>query len=243
MLLPDHAAAVRRKLASSTRPAENGCIVWTRALFGGGYGKLKTTVRGESRVFAAHRAAWMLDRGDIPTGMFVCHSCDNRSCVNIAHLFLGSQRVNMRDAAVKRRIRNAVLTPTQAVAAYRASASAAAVAAKLGVSEHVVHAIRAKKSYATFTENAVKDSLPLHRVRAVTSVRAPVKRLTTTEVTDIYTATSGVLALAAKYNVSYQTVRNIRRGRMYASITRALVSGKRPAAVAAGRLARSTEQA
>lgn len=61
--------------------------------------------RKDGKIQLAHRAAWMKYFGPIPAGMNVCHHCDNRRCVNIAHLFLGTQRDNMRDASNKGRLR------------------------------------------------------------------------------------------------------------------------------------------
>jgi hypothetical protein len=57
----------------------------------------------------AHRIAWELTNGDIPKGMFVCHHCDNRRCINPAHLFLGTATDNMQDAARKGRVAKAGL--------------------------------------------------------------------------------------------------------------------------------------
>lgn len=51
----------------------------------------------------AHRAAYLLCVGNIPDGMFVCHSCDNPRCCNPKHLFLGTQQDNVDDCVAKGR--------------------------------------------------------------------------------------------------------------------------------------------
>lgn len=50
-----------------------------------------------------HRAAYLLCVGEIPDGLFVCHSCDNPLCCNPRHLFLGTHQQNVDDCVAKKR--------------------------------------------------------------------------------------------------------------------------------------------
>lgn len=75
------------------------CIEWKGSKDTGGYG-LK---RKSGKLYKAHRLAWIEKNGEIPSGLFVCHKCDNPACINVEHLFLGTHSDNMRDMYSKGR--------------------------------------------------------------------------------------------------------------------------------------------
>jgi len=77
-----------------------GCWEWCGSLRTDGYGQMSDRNR---RSKAAHRFAWFATYGEIPEGMHVLHKCDNRICVNPAHLYLGTHADNMRDRSRRSR--------------------------------------------------------------------------------------------------------------------------------------------
>jgi hypothetical protein len=74
------------------------CWPWRGAVSRGGYGLVRSSVSA-----TAHKVAWVLTYGPIPSGLFLCHRCDVRRCCNPKHLLLGTNAENMRDRWLKGR--------------------------------------------------------------------------------------------------------------------------------------------
>lgn len=78
------------------------CWLWTASTKNTGYGQFGIKTK-KPRTRYAHRVAYELTYGKIPSKLFVCHKCDNPLCVNSKHLFLGTNKDNMQDAKRKGR--------------------------------------------------------------------------------------------------------------------------------------------
>lgn len=97
----------------------------------------------------AHRASWVIHRGDIPSLMCVLHKCDNPPCVNPDHLFLGTELDNVRDMIAKGRKKppritypRRILTDAQIVEIRASSETNRTLADRYGVTRLTISSVR-----------------------------------------------------------------------------------------------------
>jgi hypothetical protein len=124
-----------------------GCWLWTGSC-------KKTSGYGDVRIgyknVLAHRMSYAIHRGEIPDGQCVLHKCDNRSCVNPGHLFLGTYKDNAEDRERKGRGNQlsgeahprAKLTLLDVAEIRASSAPSRALGRKFGVDKAIIQRIR-----------------------------------------------------------------------------------------------------
>jgi hypothetical protein len=93
---------IERFWSKVDRRGDNECWNWKASKHWKGYGYINLSIP-KKNVYS-HRFSWVLHYGDIPDGMFVCHKCDNGSCCNPQHLFLGTDTDNKMDMWSKNRL-------------------------------------------------------------------------------------------------------------------------------------------
>jgi hypothetical protein len=131
---------------------DSGCWVWSKAKAASGYGVAK--VGGKTAY--AHRLSFRAFKGE--PGEQICHTCDNRECVNPDHLFSGTNADNVADMLAKGRNQrgsthwNAKLADEDVLEIYASQHLQADLAAQFGISQATVSAIKNGKAWEHVTE-------------------------------------------------------------------------------------------
>lgn len=100
-----HSDIVRERIDKRKVFLENGCIITT-------YAQMKTNNRTDASINGkktyTYRHVWELENGPIPKDKQINHHCDNGACINIDHLYLGTQADNVKDMHRRNRVVNTI---------------------------------------------------------------------------------------------------------------------------------------
>lgn len=120
------------------------CIEWQGGMDKDGYGKVSVW----NSTFRASRLAYLLFYGRDPGEKLVLHRCDNTRCVNPRHLFVGTQKRNIRDMDSRGRRTAAKLTWAAVRFIRRSSKSAKELAVQFNVTRSCIYHVRLKLTWA-----------------------------------------------------------------------------------------------
>lgn len=141
----------------TAQPNERGCRLWLGAKDNFGYGQLMCLRDGMKRPIKAHRLAWEIAKGLVPSGLYVCHRCDTPACVRVEHLFLGTHADNQADKVAKGRQERGIahgmakLTDDQVRAIRADMRLQRIIAAEYGIAQARVSEIKSRKSWSHVT--------------------------------------------------------------------------------------------
>lgn len=149
---------MERIAAKTKRNQETGCLEWTGSTDAHGYGQIKVPDgNGGWRGGRPTRIVWEVTYGPIPPGKSVCHHCDNRLCLEPAHLFVGSNAENMAD-------RNAKERQARGERQWRATLTAPKVLTMRAAYAHGVHPVTLARAFDV-SESAVSAVIHRHTWR------------------------------------------------------------------------------
>jgi hypothetical protein len=127
------------------------CHLWTGYITDHGYGTF--SMSRKRGAVQAHRAAWELAFGPIGEGLKICHNCDNKKCVNVNHLFAGTQAANIQDKMNKSRQAKgethgmSKLTEADVLAIRASGKSQRALAKEYGVTHPLIGNIKRRENW------------------------------------------------------------------------------------------------
>lgn len=127
------------------------CWLWTGQRTRSGYGTFGIAKRTSA---GAHRYSYRIHKGEIGVGMFVCHRCNTKLCVNPDHLYLAAPLQNSRDAAkdglLARKLDDKTVRAIRELYA-TGGTSYSALAARYGVAKSLIWAVVKARNWTHVT--------------------------------------------------------------------------------------------
>jgi hypothetical protein len=214
---PDLPAFKTRFAALVDRRGPDECWPWLGNTDPGGYGQL---VLGGG-AHKAHRVARVLANGAIPPSgiarsLSVCHSCDNRLCVNPAHLWVGTDRDNVQDMVRKGRIQRgekhyaAKLTEDQVKAIRADPRSLRVLGALYGVSPSTIGTVRKPENWPSVSDRSMFTSAELRQANLKRGQDSKQSSLTDAAVYAIRADGRTLREIATSYKVTPGNIREIK---------------------------------
>lgn len=132
------------------------CWNWQLGKTSAGYGAV---FKNPHKITTAHRLAYYAFTGELIAGLFICHKCDNRICVNPAHLVQETPKWNMKDKVAKGRLNPAPKMPkgilhpaarlseADILTIRSSSKSQVQLGLEFGISQSMVSRIKARNSW------------------------------------------------------------------------------------------------
>jgi hypothetical protein len=211
-------ALKERLLKNSSVGAANQCWEWRAARHGFGYGVLRI----DGKNFLAHRIAYQLANGPIPTGLVIRHRCDNPSCVNPGHLVAGTHADNMQDAVDRGRFprgeqRSKKLRTVDAQHILASTESADALATQYGISPDYVRMIKRGIRWGHL-KSKLSERAQKRRKHGYKGEGHWQGRLTEDDVRKIRADARKQREIAADYGVHQVTISEIKLGKIWGHV-------------------------
>lgn len=207
--------SLKKRLMAKVHKTES-CWTWLGAKSKKGYGHITFSENGERRSTGAHRAAYLVFTGDFDRSLHVLHHCDNPSCVNPKHLFLGTNQDNVDDKLKKgRQLREeshprAKLTKSQVKHIRRAlmrGETMQSLSVRFNISHTVIFRIKTNFTWKDESYKAPKTAKHV-RIDAVTAAELKVRLLNG----------ESTLLLSKEYNVDRSGLYKLKKGLTWKNI-------------------------